>query len=336
MSEQSIAGILKNKFWNDLQEISKSLCEKHRLRYNSNEEGHINRWISYVLRLVEPKERSTDFSKGFWERIPEVCIPAVKLLADKFEHGENVNPYQSRTIKSNNLSEKKRRRTDLLWADWKIHHFHLSTSPSPEDDGFYPRSDYLLFAIVRDDYVYFLDVKLMDIPNTVAKASENIIKKGADFFNIHALGGKEMMQKCVESANLAAEKLGRNKPTILAVTILTSISDEKLHNELEINQNVSEYALKLAKLAKEAGVTGVVASVFEAKRIKENCGKDFKVLCPGIRPVWSAKNDQQRLATPTLALNEGADYLVIGRAVTAAPDRVEAMKKIYEEIEEIL
>ena len=115
-----------------------------------------------------------------------------------------------------------------------------------------------------------------------------------------------------------------------------SVLYEKLHNELGINENVSEYALKLAKLAKDSGVTGVVASVFEAKRIKEACGKDFKVLCPGIRPVWSAKNDQQRLATPTLALNEGADYLVIGRAVTSAPDRVEAMKKIYEEIEEIL
>ena len=180
---------------------------------------------------------------------------------------------------------------------------------------------------------YFLDVKLMDIPNTVAKASENIITKGADFFNIHALGGKEMMQKCVESANAAASKLDRQNPTILAVTILTSISDEKLHNELGIDENVSEYALKLAKLAKDAGVTGVVASVFEAKRIKETCGKDFKVLCPGIRPVWSAKNDQQRLATPTLALQEGADYLVIGRAVTAAADRLEAMQKIYEEIE---
>ncbi len=202
---------------------------------------------------------------------------------------------------------------------------------------FYTGNGDELFRLMNDmNLKYFLDVKLMDIPNTVAKASENIINKGADFFNIHALGGKEMMQKCVESANAAAEKLGREKPVILAVTILTSISDEKLHNELGIQENVSEYALKLAKLAKDAGVTGVVASTFEAKRIKDACGKDFKVLCPGIRPLWSAKNDQQRLATPTLAINEGADYLVIGRAVTAAPDRVEAMKKIYEEIEVIL
>lgn len=202
---------------------------------------------------------------------------------------------------------------------------------------FYTGNGDELFKLMNDmNLKYFLDVKLMDIPNTVAKASENIISKGADFFNIHALGGKEMMQKCVESANTTAEKLGRSKPTVLAVTILTSINDEKLHNELNIDENVSEYAFKLAKLAKEAGVTGVVASAFEARRIKETCGKEFKVLCPGIRPAWSSKNDQQRLATPTFALNEGADYLVIGRAVTSAPNRVEAMKKIFEEIEEVL
>lgn len=202
---------------------------------------------------------------------------------------------------------------------------------------FYTGNGDELFNLMNElNLKYFLDVKLMDIPNTVAKASENIIKKGADFFNIHALGGKEMMQKCVESANAAAEKLGRNKPTVLAVTVLTSISNEKLNDELGINDNVNDYAIKLAKLAKSAGVTGVVASTFEARRIKEACGKDFKVLCPGIRPVWSAKNDQQRLATPTLAIQEGADYLVIGRAVTAAENRLDAMKKIYEEIEGIL
>lgn len=202
---------------------------------------------------------------------------------------------------------------------------------------FYTGNGDELFRLMNDMKLkYFLDVKLMDIPNTVAKASENIILKGADFFNIHALGGKEMMQKCVESANNTAQRLGIDKPTILAVTVLTSINDEKLHNELGINENVSEYALKLAKLAQDSGVTGVVASVFEAKGIKEACGKEFKVLCPGIRPAWSAKDDQQRLATPSLALREGADYLVIGRAVTAAPDRVKAMQKIYEEIEEMI
>src|SRR5574344_2155293 len=199
---------------------------------------------------------------------------------------------------------------------------------------FYTGNGDKLFELMEKEKVkYFLDVKLMDIPNTVAKASANIIKKGAEFFNIHALGGKEMMQKCVESANNQAKIIGKSSPVILAVTVLTSIDNEKLNQELKIAHNVNEYTLYLAKTAKESGVTGVVASVFEAKKIKEICGKEFKVLCPGIRPIWSAKNDQKRLATPTLALQEGADYLVIGRAVTQAENRIEAMQKIYEEME---
>lgn len=179
---------------------------------------------------------------------------------------------------------------------------------------------------------FFLDVKLLDIPNTVAKASENIVKRGASFFNIHTLGGAEMMKQCSKSAKETAKNLGRKEPLILGVTVLTSISDEVLNNELEINKNTSEYVLKLAKLAKDNGLDGVVASTWEAKRIKEICGQDFKVLCPGIRPEWSLKNDQQRAATPAISIKEGADYLVIGRAVTAANNKIEAMEMIYKEI----
>lgn len=179
---------------------------------------------------------------------------------------------------------------------------------------------------------FFLDVKLLDIPNTVAKASENIVKRGASFFNIHTLGGKEMMKQCVKSAKATAKELGVKEPLILGVTVLTSISDEVLNNELEIPQHASDYVLKLAKLAKDSGLDGVVASVWEAKKIKEICGADFKVLCPGIRPEWSLKNDQQRAATPKTAIEQGADYLVIGRAVTAADDKTKAMQMIYEEM----
>lgn len=179
---------------------------------------------------------------------------------------------------------------------------------------------------------FFLDVKLLDIPNTVAKASENIVKRGASFFNIHALGGAEMMRQCVQSAKQTAKDLGQKEPLILAVTVLTSISDDVLNNELEIPQNASDYVLKLAKLAKGSGLDGVVASTWEAKKIKEICGEGFKVLCPGIRPEWSLKNDQKRAATPRAALKEGADYLVIGRAVTSAEDRVRAMEMIYDEV----
>ena len=178
---------------------------------------------------------------------------------------------------------------------------------------------------------FFLDVKLMDIPNTVKKASENIVLRGANFYNVHALGGLEMMKQSKEGAYKAAEKLGKKPPLILAVTVLTSISQEVLDNEIKVNTQVRELAINLAKLAKEAGLDGVVASAHELRAIKEACGEDFKVLCPGIRPLWSLKDDQKRIATPAQALKDGADFLVIGRAVTAAADRVEAMKKIYEE-----
>lgn len=182
---------------------------------------------------------------------------------------------------------------------------------------------------------FFLDVKLLDIPNTVAKASENIVRRGASFYNVHTLGGKEMMSASAKSAKETAKTLGQKEPFILGVTVLTSISDEVLNNELEIQQKASEYVLKLAKLAKESGLDGVVASTWEARKIKEICGEGFKVLCPGIRPEWSLKNDQKRAATPKVAINEGADFLVIGRAVTAAEDRVKAMQMIYDEIGEI-
>lgn len=179
---------------------------------------------------------------------------------------------------------------------------------------------------------FFLDVKLLDIPNTVAKASENIVKRGASFFNIHTLGGAEMMKQSVQSAKARAKKLGVKEPLILGVTVLTSISDDVLKNELGIDQKSNDYVLKLAKLAKDSGLSGVVASTWEARKIKELCGKDFKVLCPGIRPEWSLKNDQKRAATPNVAIKEGADFLVIGRVVTAAEDRVKAMQMIYEEM----
>lgn len=180
----------------------------------------------------------------------------------------------------------------------------------------------------------FLDIKLHDIPNTVQKASENVVLSGASFFNVHATGGLKMMEAAVAGARAASEKLNKKPPVILAVTMLTSISQDVMNSEFEINEDVSKFAIRLAKLAKKAGMTGVVASSLEAKRIKEACGADFKVLCPGIRPAWSAKDDQQRLATPKFAIEAGADYLVIGRAVTKAQNRLEAMQKIYAEIME--
>ncbi len=194
-----------------------------------------------------------------------------------------------------------------------------------------------IFKFMKEQNIkFFFDAKLHDIPNTVAKASENIIRNGASFFNIHTTGGEEMMRTAQEAARKTAKELGYENPTILGVTVLTSISEECLQNELKIPYNPKDYAINLALNAKRSGLDGVVASVWEARRIKQVCGNDFKVLCPGIRPDWSNKNDQKRLATPSVAIKEGADYLVIGRAVTSANDRVKAIQMIYEEIENAL
>ncbi len=180
---------------------------------------------------------------------------------------------------------------------------------------------------------FFLDVKLHDIPNTVEKASYNVIKNGANFFNVHATGGIEMMRAAKKGALEAAEKFNKKKPLVLAVTVLTSINQETLSNELSNNKTVEDFVIQLAKNAKTAGLDGVVASAKELKAIKRELGQDFIVLTPGIRPAWSAVDDQQRIATPKSAIEDGADYIVLGRAVTKAADKVEAMKKIYKEIE---
>ena len=180
---------------------------------------------------------------------------------------------------------------------------------------------------------FFLDVKLHDIPNTVEKASFNVIKNGANFFNVHATGGIEMMKSAKKGAMEASEKYGKKKPLVLAVTVLTSINQEALSNELSNTKTIEEFVIQLAKNAKLAGLDGVVASAKELKAIKKELGEDFIVLTPGIRPVWSLKDDQQRIATPSSAIKDGADFIVLGRAVTNAQDKIEAMKKIYEEIQ---
>ena len=174
---------------------------------------------------------------------------------------------------------------------------------------------------------FFLDVKLHDIPNTVEHAAYNIIKNGANFFNVHAQGTIEMMKAARKGADEAAEYYGGKKPLILAVTVLTSISQETLNNELSNNKSTEDFVIQLAKNAKTAGLNGVVASAREIKAIKKEVGDDFIVLTPGIRPKWSLADDQKRIATPISAIKDGADYIVLGRAITKAQNKIEAIKK---------
>lgn len=178
----------------------------------------------------------------------------------------------------------------------------------------------------------FADMKYHDIPNTVASAARVLVNHGVEIFNVHAQGGYEMMRMTREAIEDEANKLGVKRPVMLAVTVLTSLSDEDM-KDLKVSESARDHVLTLAKLAKKAGADGVVCSPKEVEMIKENIGKDFITLTPGIRPSWSEKGDQKRVMTPGDAVKSGVEYIVIGRPIRTAENRVEAAKKILEEME---
>lgn len=180
----------------------------------------------------------------------------------------------------------------------------------------------------------FLDLKLHDIPNTAAGGICSLMRLGATMLNVHASGGYTMMKTTVDRMHAEAEKLGIECPKIIAVTVLTSINQEDwegLGQSLQIKSAVVRYA----KLAKKAGLDGVVASAQEAALIREACGDDFLIVTPGIRPAGSDVNDQSRIATPASALKDGSTHLVIGRPIYAAADPKAAALKIIEEMEKV-
>ena len=175
----------------------------------------------------------------------------------------------------------------------------------------------------------FLDLKFHDIPNTVAEAVKSAVHFNVSMITIHILGGKTMMEKAVEAATEESDKLGVKKPLIIGVSILTSIDNDEL-NEIGIFNDIQEQVIILAKLAKEAGLDGIVCSSHEIKKIKQVCGCDFITVVPGIRPQSMDKNDQKRVATPGEAVNNGADYIVIGRPITQSNNPLETVKLIQD------
>jgi orotidine-5'-phosphate decarboxylase len=177
----------------------------------------------------------------------------------------------------------------------------------------------------------FLDLKLHDIPNTVAGAVRSAFRHGVRMTTIHASGGREMMAKAAETARAVAQETGRPKPILLGVTVLTSLKGADLE-EVGGGPDVAAQVLRLAGLAKAAGMDGIVCSPQEIEVLRREYGRDLLIVTPGIRPVWAAAQDQKRIMTPAEAVAKGADYLVIGRPVTGAAEPNEAFLRIVEEL----
>ncbi|HEY9825265.1 MAG TPA: orotidine-5'-phosphate decarboxylase [Stenomitos sp.] len=178
----------------------------------------------------------------------------------------------------------------------------------------------------------FLDLKLHDIPNTVAGACRAAASYGVDLLTVHAVNGRNGLIAAQTAAAEGAAAAGMAPPQVIAVTVLTSFSPRELAFDLKIPLELPEYALQMALMAQECGLGGAVCSPHEASQLRQVCGDDFLLVCPGIRPQGSAAGDQQRLQTPAAAIQAGANYLVIGRPITAAAHPSEAFAAICQEI----
>ena len=185
----------------------------------------------------------------------------------------------------------------------------------------------ILEIIKERDKKIFLDLKFHDIPNTVAGACVSAQKYGVDLLTLHSTAGKKALQGAVK----ALEGL-HPTPKLLAISLLTSINSRELAFDLKIPLELPEYALQMALLAQESGINGAVCSPLEVAKLRQICGDDFLLVCPGVRPQWAKKQDQQRVMTPSEALKAGANYLVIGRPITQAENPQEAWERICEEI----
>ena len=176
----------------------------------------------------------------------------------------------------------------------------------------------------------FLDLKFLDIPNTVAGAVGEAANLGVTMLTVHASGGSKMLKAAAEAAAQSA-----SKPMVLAVTVLTSLSDADL-SELGVAGSVATQVLRLGAIARNAGCGGLVASALEARELRLELGNDFAIVTPGVRPAGTAVGDQARVLTPAEAIAAGATYLVVGRPILAAPDQSDAAGRIVQEIESAL
>ena len=177
----------------------------------------------------------------------------------------------------------------------------------------------------------FYDCKFLDIPNTVLGASKAAAKRGVWMFNIHASGGSAMLKAAVAGAEAGAMEAGVPKPLVIAVSVLTSVSAEVLRDEMGVSRPLTEQVVALARLAQDSGCDGLVASPHEIAAIRAACGPDFLLVIPGVRPIGAAIGDQKRVMTPGEAVKSGADYIVVGRPITADIDPAASARRINAE-----
>ncbi|WKD51515.1 orotidine-5'-phosphate decarboxylase [Microbulbifer spongiae] len=185
----------------------------------------------------------------------------------------------------------------------------------------------LVRTLVRRGFEVFLDLKFHDIPNTVAAAVKAAARLGVWMVNVHTSGGERMMRASVQ----ALREFGEKKPLLTGVTVLTSTTAEELA-AVGVSRPLKKQVLSLASSAKNCGLDGVVCSAREARVLRETCGPEFVLVSPGIRPAWSDRGDQRRTLTPSEARVQGADFLVVGRPITAASDPLQSLRDILAEI----
>lgn len=188
---------------------------------------------------------------------------------------------------------------------------------------FYAEGPEIVREIKRRGHKIFLDLKLHDIPNTVKKSMAVLSKLDVDMTNLHAAGTIDMMKAALEGLT----REDGTRPILIAVTQLTSTSEERMQNELLINASINDTIVKYAQNAKEAGLDGVVCSPLEAGMVKDACSKDFITVTPGVRFADGEVGDQVRVTTPEKAKEIGSDYIVVGRPITQAEDPVAAYRK---------
>lgn len=197
---------------------------------------------------------------------------------------------------------------------------------------FYKEGPSIVKEIKARGHKIFLDLKVCDIPNTAKGAFKSLASLDIDMINLHIYGGSQMIQQAIQGLKEGSKDPSK-LPLAIGVTILTSISEDILHNEIGIDKSIQQTAIDFAKLGKSAGLVGVVCSAFEAKKIHEEVDKDFITVCPGIRLASNSNNDQKRVATPSFARLEGCDYIVVGRSITKADDPYQAYLDIKKEFE---